>query len=384
MRIAMLLHKSAEHDARVRREAKALLAAGHEVVIVHLPRRGTSTAGAKADQYELRSATPGHLLERLPGSARRALGAARIAQIAGRERPDAVHAHDAAMLVPGWIVARRTGAMLVYDSHELATGVPYRSPAWTALVASIERLIVPRCDAVITVSEGIAERLQSRYGLADRPTIIRNLPDLPPPADGRPVAEDVRATLGLDRAPLILHHGAVAADRGCESLLRALTLLDHAHVLFLGAEGPYVTGLRRLSAQLGLDSRVHFHQPVPLGELLSYSSQADVGVTLLEDTCENHRLALPNKAFEYVAAGIPVVASDLPELRRIVDAYGIGWTVDPADPARVADGLSAAIAARGDGALGKRLRRAADELSWDREKVRLLDLYARLGARRSA
>ena len=382
MRIVMLLHKSAEHDARVRREAKALSGAGHEVVIVHLPRRGSSTVGVEAEPYELRSASPGPRLERLPGPARWATGAAALARLALRERPDAIHAHDAAMLVPGRFVARRTGARLVYDSHELASGVPYRSRGWAALVTSIERRIVPRCDAVITVSDGIADRIQAEYALADRPTIVRNLPDLPPPEGG--AAEDVRATLSIGEAPLIIHHGAVAADRGCEGLLRALALVDGAHLLFLGAEGPYAIGLERLSASLGLSSRVHFHDPVPLSELLSYSSQADVGATLLEDTCENHRLALPNKAFEYLAAGIPVVASDLPELSRIVHEYGVGWTVDPADPASIAEGLRAAIAARGDGGLGERVRRAADELSWDREKVRLLELYARLGARHSA
>ena len=340
----MLLHKTVEHDARVRREASALAEAGHEVVIVHLPRGADPPPSAASEGYELRSGDPSPWSERLPGGARRALAAARIARVAAGVRPDVVHAHDAAMLAPGWLVARRTGAGLVYDSHELATGVPYHSRAWYRLVSTLERRIVPGCAAVITVSDGIAERLQQKYGLERRPTVVRNLPDLPPPGAG---AEDLRASLGVGAAPLVLHHGAAAQDRGGESLVRSLAQLDGAHLLFLGAEGGYADGLRALSAQLGLGQRVHFRAPVPLAELLSYSAQADVGVTLLEDTCENHRLALPNKAFEYVAAGIPVVASDLPELRRIVEDYGIGWTVDPADPA----------VDRGGAALGDRVRR---------------------------
>ena len=204
--------------------------------------------------------------------------------------------------------------------------------------------------------------------------MVRNLPDLPPPGDAR--ADDLRASLGVGTAPLVLHHGAAAQDRGGESLIRSLAQLDSAHLLFLGAEGGYADDLRALSAQLGLGQRVHFRAPVPLAELLSYSAQADVGVTLLEDTCENHRLALPNKAFEYIAAGLPVVASDLPELRRLVDQFGIGWTADPADPASIAAAIRSALESRDDAALRERLAAAAEQLSWRREQDRLIGLYS--------
>jgi glycosyltransferase involved in cell wall biosynthesis len=380
MRIAMLLHKSVEHDARVRREARALHDAGHEVVVIHLPRPGSSVAGAAADGYQLRAATRPR---RPPGPLARAVAASRLSALAAAEGPDVVHAHDAAMLAPGWLAARRAGARLVYDSHELATEVPYRSRAWAALVAAVERAFVSSADAVITVSDGIAERLRSRYSLAERPTVLRNVPDLRPPSDpnGRPV--DLRRSLGVDDGPLVLHHGAVAKDRGCENLVRALAHLDRAHLLFLGADGPYAEGLRALSRELGVVERTHFEPPVPLDRLLAHTAQADVGVSLLEPSCDNHRLALPNKVFEYVAAGVPVVVSDLPELRRLVRAYGIGWTVDPGDPASIAAGLDSALGAGGDRELQQRLSRAAAELSWDRERQRLLDLYSRLADRPS-
>ena len=243
------------------------------------------------------------------------------------------------------------------------------------MVSSVERLIVPRCDAVITVSDGIAEALQRKYGLERRPTVVRNLPDLPPPhGDGG--VEDLRTSLGVGAAPLVLHHGAAAEDRGGEALIRSLAELDGAHLLFLGADGGYADGLRTALRAARLGSRVHFRAPVPLAELLSYSAQADVGVTLLEDTCENHRLALPNKAFEYIAAGLPVVASDLPELRRLVDQFGIGWTADPADPASIAAALRSALESRDDAALRERLAAAAEQLSWRREQDRLVGLYS--------
>jgi glycogen synthase len=102
-----------------------------------------------------------------------------------------------------------------------------------------------------------------------------------------------------------------------------------------------------------------------------------VGVSLLEDNCDNHRLALPNKVFEYVAASVPTVASDLPELAALVNGRGIGWTVDAADPADIARGLRDALAAPRE-TLAPRLEAAARELCWPVEQRRLLEVYERV------
>src|SRR5207253_10288792 len=124
---------------------------------------------------------------------------------------------------------------------------------------------------------------------------------------------------------------------------------------------------------------------VPLSELLANTAEADVGVTLLQDTCENHRLALPNKLFEYIAAGVPVVASALPESERLIDSYGVGWCVTPEDPAALASALRRALSARGDEALQAKIALAAQELRWPREQERLIELYEELaGGRRGA
>lgn len=369
----MLLHKDVSHDTRVRREAAALAEAGHDVTVVHLPPPGTEVNGLP---FALRPATLGRGRERLPHAARLGAEATRLALRAAATRPDAVHAHDAAMLLPGVAAARRGGAKLVYDSHELATGVPYRRGAWPALVAAAERFGAPRADATIAVSEGIAARLGARYRLRRSAAVIRNLPDLPPP--GAAPAPDLRRRLGVGDAPLVLHQGAAAPGRGCEVLLAALALLPDAHLLFLGAAGPDAERLRSLAARHGVAARTHLLDPVPPPALLSHTAQADVGVSLLQDSCENHRLALPNKLFEYIAAGLPVVVSDLPEAARLVRRREIGRCAVPDDPAGVAAALAETLARRRDQGLRRRLESAARELSWAREKRRLLDLYASL------
>lgn len=374
----MLLHKSVEFDSRVRREASALAADGHQVVVLEL---AAATVGARSlDGFERRSVLPPHWTRRrLPSFAYRPLMLAWFVRGLVANRPDVVHAHDAAMLLPGIIGARLTGAQLVYDSHELATSVPYREPGWGWLVGTIERLVVPRCNAVITVSAGIAARLRERYGLACSPVVIRNVSALS--VNGR---GGLRARLGLgDEEPLVLYQGAPAPSRGCEVLVDAVARLDGVHLAFLGDPEPgYVPQLLAQVETRGIADRVSFLGSISLSDLLSHTAEADVGVTLLQDTCENHRLALPNKLFEYIAAGLPVVASALPETERLLAEYGVGWCVPPDNPSAVASALHSALLGRDDPTLRRRIARAADDLQWAREQTLLLDLYRQLGTDR--
>jgi glycosyltransferase involved in cell wall biosynthesis len=239
----------------------------------------------------------------------------------------------------------------------------------------VERIAVPRCAAVITVSDGIAQRLRDLYRLPSTPTVVRNVSALMP--GGEP---GLRAQLGIGaEAPLVLHQGAPAPARGCEVLVDAVARLDGVRLAFLGDPEPgYGQQLAARIAALSVEDRIVMLPSVPLERLLSWTAEADVGVTLLQDTCENHRLALPNKLFEYIAAGVPVVASALPECAQLIAEYEIGWCVTPDDVAGLSAALAAALAARDDGELRARLGRAAAELRWDVERERLVELYAGL------
>jgi glycosyltransferase involved in cell wall biosynthesis len=423
MRVAMLLHKSVQFDSRVRREASALARAGHRVSVLELaPLPG---GAAELEGFQRRSCLPpAWMRRRLPFHLYRVAFLLAFVRELVRLRPDVVHAHDAAMLAPGIVGARLTGALLVYDSHELATSVPYRERAWAWFVAGIERLVVPRCAAVVTVSDGIAERLRLRYRLSRTPTVVRNVtalrlgadsdakaveqrgPEQHEPIEHRwptehgpkqhePMEQHEPVDRGPERrhgglrvlagvaedTPLVLHQGAPAPDRGCEVLIAAIARLPEVHLAFLGDPEPgYGAVLRRTVQAHGVQDRVTLLPSVPLERLLAHTAEADVGVTLLQDTCENHRLALPNKLFEYVAARVPVVASALPETRALIERHRVGWCVTPGEPAALADTLKLALSRRGDPELRARLDRAAAELSWEREQQRLLGLYARLAA----
>lgn len=370
----MLLHKSVVHDSRVRREASALADAGHHVSVVELDREAKGTL----DGFRRLSGAPPNWIKRvLPRQLYRCIFLGAFVGRVLRLRPEVVHAHDAAMLLPGVIGARLTGAKLVYDSHELATGVPYRDGSWARFVATIERLVVPRADAVITVSDGIAARLEHDYRLRRRPTVVRNITDLRPPP--MPTGA-LRKRLGIGDSPLILHQGAPAPDRGAEELIRAMTAVPDAHLVFLGSSpfDGFEERLRGLAERGEIAARVHFLPSVPLDELLEWTADADVGISLLQDTCDNHRLALPNKLFEYMAAGVPVVVSDLPEVAELVQSRGVGLVVPPSRPEAIAAGIHEVIAYGKAPELRTRIANAAAELSWPRERYRLTTVYDEL------
>ena len=334
----MLLHKSVEHDARVRREARALSEASHQVVVVHLPRPGQRSRPSSRAPARPRPRPQRSLIELRAATLRKGSGAA----LPGPLRRAVAAAADAGVLpAPGRARCRRApcttgdaGAglarlsaphrVLVYDSHELATGVPYRSRFWALLVAAVS-LFVPGCEAVITVSEGIARRIQLRYRLERTPTVVRNVPDLPPPVRSgraRPpprARKQLRPARSPSRRPRrrprvrIAGAGDGATALGPSAPARRRGPLLRAHSRARRWAGPWLACA--LSPAGAATEAPLLHGPS--------RRRGDPS----EGVCENHRLALPNKVFEYVAAGIPVVASDLPELAALVREYRIGFTV---------------------------------------------------------
>lgn len=372
----MLLQRSLEHDSRVQREAAALRAAGYQVAILEIAPTGDLP---EFDRREVRA---------WRGAAERARSlrvhqaVVTLAYVAAilRLRPRIVHAHDVATLLPGLVGARLVGAALVYDSHELASGVAYRHGLFARIVTAIERVAIRRAARVITVSDSIADRLLTMYGLTRRPVVVRNFCALARLGETDPPG-GLRQYVGLDDEPLILHQGAAAPQRGCDALVRAMANVPGAHLVFLGtAEPGFDEELRALTRSVGVAERVHFVAGVPLDGLLRYTREADVGVTLFESTCENYRLTIPNKLFEYVAAGLPVVGSAQREVERLIRDHGIGWIVDPSDVGALAAALRRSLGQTDAPELRARLRAADHAFSWPEESRRLTDAYRTLEA----
>ncbi len=301
---------------------------------------------------------------------------------------DVFHAHDLNALHAAVLARARAGGALVYDSHEifLESGSHANRPGWARRIfRRREAAWLAEADALVTVNDALARELGARY-LPRRVVVVHNCPPRPGPAVA--TAGPLRAALGIGPdVSIALYHGGFSKHRGLEELVAAASLpgLETARVVFLGY-GSQAVELRSLAAASPAASRVHVLSAVTPDELLDWVRDADVAVMPIQDSTLNHRLSTPNKLFEALAAGVPIVASDLPELRRIVidDPGGpLGLLCDPTDPASIA----AAIVALLDrppadrAALRDRCLAAARERwNWETESARLVDLYTDLAA----
>jgi glycosyltransferase involved in cell wall biosynthesis len=413
--VCMFLATPLRHDTRVEKEAAALADAGYNVRIIASFRPGLSRverrAGATIVRVEddplparaarallrhrtLPATAPGDVITReavertgarawllrlllrvhLRLTWRRYL---RTALRAAREEPAHLWvAHDLETLPAALRARRRMGGRVLYDSHELfidsslARGERRR---WERL----ERRSIGHADAVMTVSGAVARALADRYGIA-MPEVVLNAPSAV--AGPAPVI-DLRHTLSLpDGARIVLYLGGIQQQRGLEQLIAAVAG-DHGLVLVMLGPGTdsYRAELVRKAAAAGAGARVRFLPAVPPSEIRSYAQGADVGVATIQDTFLSYRYALPNKLFDYLQAGLPLVVSDFPEMRALVERHDVGTTCDPASPSAIAAAIDrVTLDPVRHAELRAHARAAAELYTWECEREKLLALVAGL------
>ena len=298
-----------------------------------------------------------------------------MGSLAASLRPVAYHCHDLNSFLAGFVARLRHSAPIVYDSHEIW---PHRNrpdgsrfKSWG--LTQIDRIVAHLATAVIVVSGAYADHFWRRY--ARRTTVVRNIP---PAAARAPVP--AFANMDAIPRPRLLYVGKVAPHRGIEQTMEALPDIPNASFVLVGPGGaPFKEDLRRLAEQLGILERVHFIDLVPLDAVVPTIAQADVGTSIVQNVGLSHVSTLPNKVFEYLQAGLALVVSDFPEVRRVVEQHGVGVAVDPSD--------SKAIAAVIRGLLDDPARleefkrnalRAGHDLTWENEQQVLVALYRRI------
>lgn len=294
------------------------------------------------------------------------------------------HGHDLTALPAAVRGARRDGGRVVYDSHEIfvESGRNAERPRWArALLRRLERGWGDGAAALVAVNPEQGAAIARRVR-ADRVVTLHNCP---PAWHGRG-DERLRAAIGAPGdVPIVLYHGAFSPLRGLEELAEAMLVpaLAHAHLVYLGFGG-HRAAVEAIAHDQRFGGRVHVLDAVPPDQLLALIAGADVDAMPLQRSTLNHWLASPNKLFESIAAGVPVVVSDFPVMRRIVlgDPSGpLGATCDPADPASIAAAIASILTAPPAERvrLRERCRRAAlERWNWETESRALLALYADL------
>jgi glycosyltransferase involved in cell wall biosynthesis len=411
MLVRMFAYNALTNDARVFRQARALAERGHAVEVVGWSRPGLA-ASEERDGFTIlrvrrdpvhwrarrfawrlyrglwrrlgRPVNPNPPPQRRKGFWHRQLTLIdwlrRVRRLSGERSPADVYvAHDLNTLPVAAAAARRAGARLLYDSHELFVERGLLSPVERPIWKLVERRLIRRADIVTTVSEPIAAELARRYGV-ETPTLIQNCPDLPERTpDARAAAERLRDRAGLDGdEPIILYQGAIQPERGLFDLVEAAGRIGRGVVVLMGS-GRLKEELRERIDAAGLAQRVRLVDPVPPEELLGYTAGATIGVHPMELRSLNNYYAAPNKLFEYMAVGLPVVVSRLPVMERVVTEHEIGLICEPSDPPSLAAAIDRLLS---DDELYERCRRnalaAAEVYNWGNESQKLIALYDEL------
>ncbi|MBB3186783.1 glycosyltransferase [Microbacter margulisiae] len=286
-------------------------------------------------------------------------------------KADLIYVNDLDTLLAGYLASRLKSKRLIYDSHEYFTEVPELQKNFLArnVWLAIERWILPKLRDTITVNQSIADMYNREYPI--QMVVVRNVP----------MAKKIRSLSRVDlELPqdkfLIILQGAINMDRGGEELIAAMQEVN-AFLLIIG-EGDAMPQLKYMTNQLGLHDKIRFIPRQPGNILLSYTALADLGVSLDKNSNLNYYYSLPNKLFDYIQAGIPVLASNLPEIAKIVQHYHVGELFDSHDPHLLAASINDLIHNP------ERLQRyrensrlAAKELCWEREESCLIDVIRR-------
>ncbi|NYI08473.1 glycosyltransferase family 4 protein [Allostreptomyces psammosilenae] len=261
-------------------------------------------------------------------------------------RPDLIHAHDFHMVGIGARLARRLSTPArtvrwVYDAHEYLAGVEVprrgdpRGRLRRRMLLGVEAEHIRRADAVVTVSEAIAERLRRDHALPVLPRVVLNAPWRPPAAanaagEARP---SVRAVVGLpDEVPLLLYSGGLAPRRGLATVVRGLAALPGVHLALVARDDdPDLAGLLDLAEHEGVRGRIHPAPYVAPERVVDYFESATIGLVPILHR-PNHELSLITKYFEYLHAHLPVVTSDVRHMAETTRRLGVGEVFRAGDP----------------------------------------------------
>lgn len=285
-------------------------------------------------------------------------------------RADILLSNDLDTLPANYLAAKFRRKVLVYDSHEFFTEVPelIHRPKTKAAWEKIEKAILPKIQHAYTVCESIASVYHEKYDTAFK--VVRNIPS----KKGK-VNVSVARNIRVDERKIILYQGALNVGRGLEFAIKSMQYLDDARLVIAG-EGDISIPLRQLTVDLDLKDRATFLGKIPIDEMSYITAQADLGLSIEEDLGLNYRFALPNKLFDYIRQQIPVLVSNLPEMKKIVEDYQIGIILNSHQPRQMALQVHQALFDNKKRELWKtNLKTANKELRWENEEKVLIEIF---------
>ena len=281
---------------------------------------------------------------------------------------DILLSNDLDSLTANYLASKIRNKPLVYDSHEYFTEVPELAgrPKIKKIWEWLESKMLPKIKYAYTVCDSIANDYNEKYGTGFR--VVRNLPFAQ-----KSVPEKKEKSVKT-----ILYQGAVNVSRGLEQAILAMHQVKNAKLVIAG-DGDLKTDLEKMVRQENLENKVEFTGRLPLEQLAVLTAQADLGLSIEEDRGLNYRYALPNKLFDYIQSQVPVLVTDLPEMKAIVENYKVGGITPSLNPGDLAEKLTECLTNLEKRTLWKaNLKTAAKELVWENEEKVLQEIFTPL------
>jgi glycosyltransferase involved in cell wall biosynthesis len=278
-------------------------------------------------------------------------------------KKDILVSNDLDTLLPNYLVSKLQSKVIIYDSHELFTEIPelVHRPKVKNSWAAIEKKIIPNLKNCYTVCNSIAVYYTNKYNTSFE--TIRNLP------------RTKNCTLGAfpfstGDKKIIIYQGAVNIGRGLELMIETMRHLEN-HILVIIGDGDILESLKQQSLDAVKENKVYFLGKLSPLEMQKLTPLADIGISLEEDLGLNYRYALPNKVFDYLHAEIPVLVSNLPEMKNIIDTYKFGKIVIHRTPKLLAKQIQGFSLQKHS----QEIINAKKILNWENEEGKLISIY---------
>jgi len=286
-------------------------------------------------------------------------------------KADLLYANDLDTLLPNFLISKSKNIPLIYDSHELFCEVPelQKTPFKKAIWLKLESAILPKLKHCITVSNGIAEYYNQKYNCHFE--VIRNIP----PTLSSPQAFKNKQQLGIDptKKMILLQGAGINVDRGAEELVEAMQYVKDV-VLYIIGSGDVWDVLQQMVNNLSLQNKVIMINKLPKNELIHYTANADIGLSIDKNTNLNYYYSLPNKLFDYIALQIPILSSRLYEIEKIINTYHIGEFIDNHQVQHIAERLNEILNGGNLVLYKQNAVKAMQDLNWENEKQSLLKI----------
>lgn len=288
------------------------------------------------------------------------------------KKGDILLANDLDSLLPNYLVSRIKGLELVFDSHEIFPETPglhgkkIKKKIWKYL----EKLLLPKVKHFYTVSNGYADWFENEYGM--RPEVIRNVPVI---QSNQEITDlEIELPLVSSQEKVLIYQGAINFSRGIDKMIAAMEFLDNVQLWIIG-NGPKKNEFEILAQKLNVTDKVKFIGSVSPKQLKLITPKADLGLSLEEDYGVSYRYALPNKIFDYTHAGLPMLGTNLPEIKNTIEEFGIGRVVENHEPEHIAEMIRIMLA-EGKTIYSENLKKAAAVFNWENEEKNLEKIYS--------